>query len=83
MEDARHLLGIHPVSVVGAENHDVVRILVVAVQVEQACVAPREAAPARAQPLLGGNRVMYSPGQDRTYRASYEDAQRSSDPDLY
>ena len=61
--EPQHLLGVHPVDVVGAENHDVVRILVVD-QVERLIDRVRGAGvPPRAEPLLGGDRGDVLTGQ--------------------
>src|SRR6202011_2350244 len=69
--EADHLLGVHPVDVVGAENHDVVGILVVD-QVERLIDRVGGAGvPTRAEPLLGRNRgdvLTGQPGQSPVLR---------------
>ena len=58
-----HLLGIHPVDVVGAENHYVVRVFVVD-QVERLIDRVGGAGvPTRAEPLLRGHRGDVLTGQ--------------------
>ena len=60
-----HLLGIHPIDVVGAEHDDVVGVLVVD-QVERLQDRVGGAGvPARAEPLLGGHRRDVLAGKPR------------------
>lgn len=76
-----HLLGVHPVNVIGSENHYVVRIFVVD-QVERLIDRIGGASvPAGPQALLGRHRVMYSPA--RPDSRQFCEMWRSSECDLY
>ena len=61
--EPHHLLGIHPVHVVGTEHHDVVGILVVDQVHRLVDRVGAAGVPARAEPLLGGHRRDVLAGQ--------------------